>query len=112
MDEFVEGMPRRKLIGIRWIVVFRIGDRLYALEDRCPHEGTPLSIGTPSGMTVRCRSHGLAFDLESGVCAANDDFQVRNFRVHVRKGKVWVTPARVRRRHAPATRTSSIRETR
>lgn len=94
VDEFENGAIRRVRVGRRWVAVFRSRTRFYALEDRCPHEGTPLSAGSVGDREVRCPSHALTFDLASGLCTKNDVFRVRSYRVVVLRGKIWVLPRR------------------
>ncbi len=53
-------------IGTVRIALFRIGERVLAIEDRCTHRGFPLNDGALSGDTVRCRTHGACFDLVTG----------------------------------------------
>lgn len=49
------------------IAIFRTGDgRVFALRDRCPHKGGPLSQGIVHGHAVTCPLHGRAIDLASG----------------------------------------------
>ncbi|WP_342242961.1 Rieske (2Fe-2S) protein [Pseudomonas sp. OTU5201] len=36
------------------------------MENRCPHQGAPLHIGTLEGGVLRCSRHGIAIDLASG----------------------------------------------
>ena len=49
------------------IAVFRTADdRLFALEDRCPHRGGPLSQGIVHGDCVTCPLHNLVVSLASG----------------------------------------------
>jgi len=57
-----------KLLG-RDIVLFRDGPKLFALDDRCPHRGVRLSLGTcsyPGSGTISCPYHGWTFDGASG----------------------------------------------
>jgi phenylpropionate dioxygenase-like ring-hydroxylating dioxygenase large terminal subunit len=79
--------------------------QLHAWEDRCPHRGTRLSMGTLQGDTLRCAYHGWTFGSE-GRCRhipalpalgeANLKAQVATYAVQERHGLVWVclgTPA-------------------
>jgi nitrite reductase (NADH) small subunit len=55
------------------IAVFRTSDnRVFALADRCPHKGGPLSQGIVHGETVTCPLHGWHIDLDSGEAKAPD----------------------------------------
>jgi 3-phenylpropionate/trans-cinnamate dioxygenase ferredoxin subunit len=48
------------------IAVFRIGDDVYALADRCSHAEASLSDGEVFDAEVECPRHGAAFDLRDG----------------------------------------------
>ncbi len=49
------------------LVLWRAGDRVVALEDRCAHRMAPLSLGRCEGRALRCMYHGMLFD-EDGQC--------------------------------------------
>jgi phenylpropionate dioxygenase-like ring-hydroxylating dioxygenase large terminal subunit len=54
------------LLGER-IMVVRDRGRAYAMKDRCPHRGVPLSYGSQQFPgTISCVYHGWTFDLETG----------------------------------------------
>jgi phenylpropionate dioxygenase-like ring-hydroxylating dioxygenase large terminal subunit len=58
------------LLG-KQVVFMRDKGRIFALHDRCPHRGVPLSLGTQEFPgTISCPYHGWTFDLESGVLRA------------------------------------------
>ena len=49
------------------IAVFRTGDgEVFALRDKCPHKGGPLSQGIVHGRAVTCPLHAWNIDLASG----------------------------------------------
>jgi phenylpropionate dioxygenase-like ring-hydroxylating dioxygenase large terminal subunit len=48
------------LLGKEWALA-RIGGKIVAFENRCPHRGTPLAAGTIVDDTVQCRYHGYRF---------------------------------------------------
>ena len=47
-------------------------DEVFAVHDRCPHRGGPLSQGIVHGRSVTCPLHGWRIDLESGQAIAPD----------------------------------------
>jgi nitrite reductase (NADH) small subunit len=62
------------------IAVFRTAtNEVYAIEDRCPHKGGPLSQGIVHGAQVTCPLHNWVFSLESGKAQGADEGQVRTF---------------------------------
>lgn len=49
------------------IAVFRTGDnQIFALRDRCPHKGGPLSQGIVHGHAVACPLHNWSIELATG----------------------------------------------
>jgi nitrite reductase (NADH) small subunit len=56
------------------IAVFRnAADKVFALLDRCPHKGGPLSQGIVHGEQVTCPLHSFAISLDSGLVQAPDE---------------------------------------
>ena len=49
------------------VAIFRTGDgRVFALMDRCPHKGGPLSQGIVHGHAVACPLHNWSIELATG----------------------------------------------
>ena len=58
---------RRVETPIGPVAVFRTrGDQFFALIDKCPHKGGPLSEGIVHGDGVSCPLHNWVIDLNSG----------------------------------------------
>mgnify|MGYP003139478576 FL=1 len=73
------------------VALFRTADdRVFALEDRCPHKGGPLSQGIVHETGVTCPMHNWVIDLETGRAKAPDEGRVRTFPVEVRDGMVLI----------------------
>jgi len=71
------------------IAVFRTADdEVFALEDRCPHKGGPLSQGIVHGKKVTCPMHNWNIELDSGCAVAPDHGCAREFPVRVEAGRV------------------------
>lgn len=64
------------------IVVLRIGARLHAIRDECPHAGASLADGTLEGTIITCPRHGSQFDVTTGARERGpSDFPIRTYRV-------------------------------
>ena len=73
------------------IAVFRPAEgRAFALLDRCPHRGGPLSQGIVYGDRVACPLHNWSVELASGCAVAPDAGCTRSFPVRVERGVVYV----------------------
>lgn len=83
------------------VAVFRTADdRVFALEDRCPHKGGPLSEGIVHGDRVTCPLHNWVFDMNSGEAQGADEGMVRTFATKVQQGRVLVDATLIRNRSA------------
>jgi nitrite reductase (NADH) small subunit len=75
------------------IAVFRnADDEVFALLNRCPHKGGPLSEGIVYGRTVACPLHNWCLDLHTGQARAPDQGCAARFPVRVEDGRVWLSP--------------------
>ncbi|MHA1151718.1 MAG: Rieske (2Fe-2S) protein [Alphaproteobacteria bacterium] len=81
--------------GKKQIALFASGPEVYACNNRCPHEGYPLSEGSLSqgaqgrGCLLTCNWHNWKFDLESGETLIGSD-NLRRYPVRLADGKVWL----------------------
>ena len=79
------------------LALFAVGEKVYALDNRCPHMGFPLHRGTVKDGILTCHWHHARFDMESGGTFDEWADDVRAFPTEIRDGQVWVdmTPAGV-----------------
>ncbi len=98
---------RAKLVvlpdGTRFACVRRAGagdepEQVDVLEDRCPHEGHPLSMGLVRDGVLTCQWHNWKFDLGTGACTAGGE-AVRRYPAEVYADEVFVD---LDRTHDPA----------
>ena len=76
-------------IGERRIAVFRTADDQYfALDDRCPHRGGPLSQGIVHGTRVTCPLHNFVIALDSGEAVAPDQGCVARHTIRNEDGRL------------------------
>jgi 3-phenylpropionate/trans-cinnamate dioxygenase ferredoxin subunit len=82
VGELPPGQRRIVNVGRRSIGVFHVGDRFYAVRNRCPHQGGPLCVGHILGdavadvpgaaavsdnpLRIACPWHGWEYDLATG----------------------------------------------
>ena len=83
------------------VAVFRTADdQVFALEDRCPHKGGPLSEGIVHGRQVTCPLHAWVFDLATGQALGADEGTVRTFAARTEGGRVFLDATFLSRRSA------------
>jgi nitrite reductase (NADH) small subunit len=73
------------------VAVFRNDtDEVFALLDRCPHKGGPLSQGIVFGKSVACPLHNWTIGLDSGCAKEPDEGCTPAFAVKVEAGEVFL----------------------
>ena len=106
--EFDDGVPAGVEVGGRRLMIVRLGERFFALRDRCVHQGAALSRGRVGAITLPCRPgdeirlgdnmvvtcpwHGWQYDLTSGRSLVEPEkARVASYSVSVRGGRIFVT---------------------
>ena len=83
------------------VALFRThDDRVFALDDRCPHKGGPLSEGIVAGHTVTCPLHAWVFDLETGKAQGADSGAVATHPAQVIDGRILLDLSQLASRKA------------
>jgi nitrite reductase/ring-hydroxylating ferredoxin subunit/uncharacterized membrane protein len=90
-QDLVEGaLVASKANDVR-VTLYREGDRIYALSDRCTHRGCPLHLGQVSDSTIECPCHGSIFRLSNGeVVRGPATVPAPSYEVRRRDGRVEV----------------------
>ncbi|TVZ38999.1 nitrite reductase/ring-hydroxylating ferredoxin subunit [Alteromonadaceae bacterium 2753L.S.0a.02] len=62
-----DGYQKAVTVGRHNLLLLQVDGNTYLIENRCPHMDVPLSQGVqvPGGL-IRCRAHGIEFNLETG----------------------------------------------
>lgn len=81
-------------VGERDLVLGRDGDTLFALQARCPHQGTPLVDGIIARGHVVCPSHGWRFSVQTGQLDLVPETCLQRFAVRVKDGAIEVNGSR------------------
>lgn len=88
LSELPVGGARVFRRGRDQVAVFRTDpSTLYAVDNRCPHEGYPLVQGARKGCTLTCCWHNYKFDLRDGACIKGAE-AVRTFPVRIAGDRV------------------------
>lgn len=66
VSDFEERQPVFHDFEYETAVLFRVGDTIYAIEDRCTHDDGPLGDGLLDGCEIICPRHGARFDIRTG----------------------------------------------
>jgi 3-phenylpropionate/trans-cinnamate dioxygenase ferredoxin subunit len=66
IEELKSGTMKTVITGGREILLARVGDKYYVVDNRCPHMKGALSQGKLEGTVVTCPLHGSQFDISNG----------------------------------------------
>lgn len=82
-------------VGILEIAIFNLGDRVVAVENRCPHKGGPLADGIVAGHSVVCPLHAWKVNLDSGAVERPSGWTacVVRYDARIENGAIWVSLA-------------------
>ena len=88
LEELEPGSIRTfKKDGLQAAVGRTLEGEVFAVDNRCPHEGYPLAQGTLKGCSLTCCWHNWKFDVRDGRCLLGGE-GVRSFPTRVREGRV------------------------
>ena len=73
------------------IVLINHKNKIYALEDICPHEGAPLSEGRIENNKIACPWHNASFEIKSGkVLSGPTETDVKMYKVTEDGEKIFI----------------------
>ena len=93
VDEIKVGEKKRFKVEGKEVLVIRLKDGFYAMDNRCPHAGCRLSFygELREGKKIMCTCHGSVFDLNDGkVVEGPAQAPLRLYSVKVVNGELHV----------------------
>jgi len=94
LEEFISGQARQVRVDKKLLVVVRIEDDVYVLNDRCSHEEFSLALGDvdTEKCEIECARHGAMFSLKDGQPMSFPATRpVARYDVEITNGRVEVT---------------------
>ncbi|MEK9969090.1 MAG: nitrite reductase small subunit NirD [Ferrovibrio sp.] len=92
----LEDIPKRGARVVKTargdIAIFRtMDDQIFALDDKCPHKGGPLSQGIVQGDSVTCPLHNWVISLKTGEAQGADEGCARTIAVRLQDGCIQLS---------------------
>ena len=84
----------KKLVSLngREVLLVNVKGVIYAVENECPHQGSPMAGGIIKEGTISCPRHGYRFSLADGRCGDHPDMQLTTFVVRVEGDDILIEP--------------------
>ena len=91
LDELAPGRMLGVMVSGDRVCIARVGDELFALEDRCTHDDGSLAGGEVESCEIICPRHGARFSLRTGEALTPPAYEpVRTFNVRLMQGRILV----------------------
>jgi len=95
LDGLWSGEMRGVAVDGRRVLLVNLEDHVHAYEDRCVHQGVPLSEGRLQGHLVKCRAHEWEYDVCAGRGTNPSRTQLKAFATKVEDGEILVDVTQV-----------------
>lgn len=91
VDELPVGTTKLHRQEGKQVVIFATSEGFFACNNRCPHQGYPLSEGciTEDGV-LTCNWHNWKFDLDAQGANLKGGESVRTYPLELRSGEIWI----------------------
>jgi precorrin-3B synthase len=89
-EQVVEGLGLAVEVGGKEVALFRIAEKIVAIDNACPHEGGPLAQGKIEAGVVTCPWHGWTFNACTGCSLDPPGRNVEQYDVKLESGQVYV----------------------
>jgi NAD(P)H-dependent nitrite reductase small subunit len=73
------------------LAIFFIKEKIYAVQNRCPHQNADLSDGYIIDDKLYCSLHHWAFNLSDGKYAFNPEMKLKTYKTKIEDGMIYVS---------------------
>jgi nitrite reductase/ring-hydroxylating ferredoxin subunit len=85
-----EGKMKRLSVEGTPVLLIKQQNKIFAIDNRCPHQGCGLAGGTLDGLVIVCPCHDWRFNLETGEYEEEPLMKLTKFDWKVESGRIWV----------------------
>ena len=107
-DQLADRAGMTVQVGGKDLALFRVGEKVFAMDSACPHEGAPLGEGEVDDQgVVACPWHGWTFNACTGCSIEPAGSDVRRYEVKLEDGGIYV---RVEENAERGTRSAELKK--
>ncbi|MBT1072246.1 Rieske (2Fe-2S) protein [Pelotalea chapellei] len=77
-------------VSDREILLINVKGTIYACENECPHQSSPMTAGVVKEGSISCPRHGYRFNLANGTCADHPEYTLKTYPVQVNGEEILV----------------------
>jgi nitrite reductase/ring-hydroxylating ferredoxin subunit len=75
------------------VLLINIKGSIFATENECPHQGSPLTAAIVKDGYIACPRHGYRFSLTDGSCTDHPEFTLKIYPVRINGDDILIDPA-------------------
>jgi 3-phenylpropionate/trans-cinnamate dioxygenase ferredoxin subunit len=75
------------------VLLINIKGNIFATENECPHQGSPLAAAIVKDGYIACPRHGYRFSLTDGSCSDHPEFTLKIYPVRIDGDDILIDPA-------------------
>ena len=88
--ELEEGQMKSVSVEGTPVLFIKQKGKIFAIDNRCPHQGCGFSGGTLDGLVIVCPCHDWRFNLETGEYEVEPIIRLIKYDSKIMSGKIWV----------------------
>jgi nitrite reductase/ring-hydroxylating ferredoxin subunit len=88
--DLTEGKMKRLSVEGTPVLLIKQQGKIFAIDNRCPHQACSMSNGSLDGLVIICPCHDWRFNLESGEYEEDPDLKLKMYEWKLEAGKIWV----------------------
>lgn len=83
----------KKVISVsgQEVLLINIKGTIFAVENDCPHQGSPLQAAVVKDGHISCPRHGYRFNLADGNCTDHPEYTLRTYPVELRGDDILIS---------------------
>jgi nitrite reductase/ring-hydroxylating ferredoxin subunit len=85
----------KKVVSVsgREVLLVNIKGAIFACENECPHQGSPMNAAIVKEGYIACPRHGYRFSLADGRCVDHPDLTLKTYPVQISGDDILIGPA-------------------
>lgn len=85
----------KKVVDVsgREVLLINVKGAIYATENECPHQGSPLNAAVVKEGYLACPRHGYRFSLTDGSCLDHPEYTLKTYPVRIDGDDILIDPA-------------------
>jgi len=90
LNNIIPGKGQKVKIKSQTLALFMHQDKIYAIQNKCPHQDAELADGYLMNNKLHCSLHHWAFNLPEGSYAFNPEMRLKTYATKIEKGMIYV----------------------